>query len=343
MKKLILWARLGLYFFVLSSPVYGQERVVAAYGGTSGQQAPLWLAHDLSFFKKHGIYVEPTLIRGGSIRTAAISAGEVQFGVDSGVSPVTSAIAGAEVVIIATYYNKHPWSFAVRPGIRSPQELAGKKIGVLSLGASNHMAVVTALRHWGIDERSVTILRAGGTAERLAALQTGMIDATVLIAPETQRARKAGIPILLELAELREGFPTISIVTTKKFLANKRDVAKQFLKGISEGVYVFKTDRERSLKALAKWMRTSDTEVLEDTYQSHASNVSFPPFTDLSGIRAVIDFLGRSRPEAARRSPQEFVDEKILKELEAEGFLMRSEKDGRLERRVLWEDRKLGI
>src|SRR5680860_1565835 len=78
----------------------------------------------------------------------------------------------------------------------------GEKIGVLSLGASNHMAVVTALRHWGIEEKSVTIMRAGGISERLAALQSRLIDATVLIPPETRRARKLGIPILLELTDL---------------------------------------------------------------------------------------------------------------------------------------------
>jgi|SRR5713226_166069 len=314
--------RVGLCLYLSSVPsiVGAQERVIAGYGGISGQQAPLWVAYDLGLFKKYGLQVEPILIGGGAVRTAAVSTGEVQFGVDSAVSPITSAFAGADVVIVATYYNKHPWSFAVRPGIRSPKDLAGKKIGVLSLGASNHMAVVTALRHWGIDERSVTILRSGGTAERLAALQAGMIDVTVLIAPETQRARKAGIPILLELAELREGFPTVSIVATKRFLANKRDVSKQFLKGISEGVYIFKTDRERSLQALAKWMRTGDREVLENTYQSHAANVSFPPVTDLSGVQAVLDFLGRSRPEAVKRNPEDFVEERVLKELEAEGF-----------------------
>ena len=316
----LLCAVICLYLSSIPSLVYGQERTIASYGGISGQQTPLWLAHDLGLFKKHGLQVEPILIGGGAVRTAAISTGEVQFGVDSAVSPITSAFAGADVVIVATYYNKHPWSFAVRPGIRSPKDLAGKKIGVLSLGASNHMAVVTALRHWKIDERSVNILRSGGTAQRLAALQAGMIDATVLIAPETQRARKAGIPILLELGELREGFPTVSIVTTKRFLANKRDIAKQFLKGISEAVYIFKSDRERSLKALAKWMRTTDREVLDDTYQSHAANMSFPPFTDLSGVQAVLDFLERTRPETAKRNPQDFVDERVLKELEAEGF-----------------------
>jgi ABC-type nitrate/sulfonate/bicarbonate transport system substrate-binding protein len=215
--SVVVWVALLAELGSLSLPAYSQERVVAAYGGISGQQAPLWVASDLGIFKKYRLHVEAILIRGGAIRTAAISAGEVQFGVDAAVSPVTSAVSGADVVIVTTFYNKHPWSFAVRPEIKTPEDLKGKKIGVASLGASNHMAVASALRYWGIDERSVTILRAGGTAERLAALQTGMIDATVLIAPETGRARKAGIPILLELGELREGFPTISVVATKRF------------------------------------------------------------------------------------------------------------------------------
>jgi len=305
---------------VLSVLAYSQEKATAAYGGISGQQAPLWVASDLGIFKKYGLQVEAVLIRGGAVRTAAISAGEVIFGVDSAVSPITSAVSGADMVIVASYYNRHPWSFAVRPGIRTPQDLAGKRIGVLSLGASNHMAVASALRYWGIDERSVTILRAGGTAERLAALQAGMIDATVLIAPETGRARKAGIPILLDLGDLREGFPTISVVTTRRFLSSKKDIVKQFLKGISEGVYIFKTDREKSLRSLARWMRTQDKEILEDAYQNHAPKMTFPPFTDLSGVQAVLDFLGRSRPEPKKRAAQEFVEEGILKELEREGF-----------------------
>lgn len=59
----------------LSLPAYSQERVVAAYGGISGQQAPLWVASDLGLFKKYGLDLEPVFIAGGATRTAAISAG----------------------------------------------------------------------------------------------------------------------------------------------------------------------------------------------------------------------------------------------------------------------------
>ena len=94
--------------------------------GFRGQQASLWLASDIGLFKKHGLNVERVLVRGGATRTAGISSGEIQFGVDSAVSPFTAAASGIDLVIVASYYNKHPWSFAVRPEIKTPQELVGK-------------------------------------------------------------------------------------------------------------------------------------------------------------------------------------------------------------------------
>lgn len=105
--SLIVWVALVLG--PRSLPAYGQERAAAAYGGISGQQAPLWLASDLGLFKKYGLDVEPVFIAGGATRTAAISAGEIQLGVDSAVSPITSAVLGADITVVATYYNKNPF------------------------------------------------------------------------------------------------------------------------------------------------------------------------------------------------------------------------------------------
>jgi len=317
---IIIYVTLLIWLGALPVSAYAQDRVKAAYDGTSGQQAPLWLATDLGLFKKYGVEGNPVLIMNAPVRMASLAANESQFGVGAAIAPLTAALAGADSIIVATYHNKHLASFAVSPDIRTPQDLKGKDIGVTSLGGATHLAAAIALKHWGIDERSVTIRPAGGSSDRLVSLLARRMTATVLNEPYSQMARKAGIPILLELGELGEGFPTVSVVTTKKFLATQRETVKQFLKGISEGVYIFRTDRERSLKSLAKWLRSNDQELLDLTYRTHAKKMSFPPYTDLTGVQAVLDFLSRSRPEAKNRKAQEFVDEGILKELEREGF-----------------------
>src|ERR1044071_88132 len=172
------WMMFVICSATLSVSAYGQDRVKAAYDGTSGQQAPLWLASDLGLFKKYGIDGNPVLIMNAPVRMASLAANESQFSVGAAIAPLTAAIAGADSIIVATYHNKHLASLAVNPNIRSPQDLKGKDIGVTSLGGATHLAAAIALKHWGIDEKSVTIRPAGGSSDRLVSLMAHRMTAT---------------------------------------------------------------------------------------------------------------------------------------------------------------------
>jgi NitT/TauT family transport system substrate-binding protein len=153
-----------------------QDRLRAGYSGISGYQVPLWLAVDLGLFKKYGLNLEPVLFRGGAESANAMSAGEIHFDVVAPQPHIAADLAGADITIIGTYFNKHTYSVVARPVIKSPEELRGKKIGVLSTVGLNQIVVVTALKHWGMEEKQVTLLRAGGSRDRLTALQNGLID-----------------------------------------------------------------------------------------------------------------------------------------------------------------------
>jgi len=314
---LFLWVALSLF---AATPGHSQERVRAGYSGTSGYQVPLWVAVDLGLFKKYGIFVEPVLFRGGSESASALTAGEIQFDVVAPQPHIAADLSGADIIIIATYFNKHSYSVVARPGIGSPQELRGKKIGVLSPVGLNRIVVDTALKHWGIDGKSVTLLRAGGSRDRFAALQSGLIDATVLTGAFVDKARAAGMPVLLDLGDLEDSYPTVSLMTTKSTQSSKPNVVKGFLQGISEAIYVFKTDPNAGLKSLSKWMRTQDKATLESAYRSYAPKISFPPYTVLSGVQVAVDDLATTRPDARGKSAQEFVNEQILRELDQQGF-----------------------
>lgn len=303
-----------------ANPGHTQERVRAGYSGISGYQVPLWLAVDLGLFKKYGLAVEPVLFRGGSESAAALTAGEIQFDVVAPQPHIAGNLSGADIIIIGTYFNKHTYSVVARPGIRSPQELRGKKIGVLGLVGLNQIVVNTALKHWGIDEKSVTLLRAGGSRDRFTALQSGLIDATVLAGAFVDKARAAGMPILLDLGDLEDSYPTVSLMTTKSIQSSRRKVVRGFLQGISEAIYIFKTDLHAGQKSLSKWMRTQDKATLESAYRSYAPRISFPPYTVLSGVQVAVDDLATTRPDAKGRSAQEFVNEEILRELDKQSF-----------------------
>ncbi len=300
--------------------VFAQERPRAGYSGISGYQAPLWLGVDLGLFDKYGIHLDPVLFRGGAESTLALGNGEIQFDVVSPQPHIAADLAGADIAIIGTYFNKHTYSVVARSGLKSPQDLRGKKIGVLSVVGLNQIVVAAALRHWGMDEKSVTLVRAGGSRDRLNALQSGLIDATVLTGAFVDRARAAGLPVLLDLGDLEDAFPTVSLMTTRSLHAARRALVKSFLQAISEAIWIFKSDPVLGRKSLAKWMRTQDGSILDGAYQSYAPRISFPPYTDLAGVQVVIEDLGHSRADARGRKAQEFVNEEILRDLDRQGF-----------------------
>ena len=306
---------------LVSTPLaFAQERVRAGYSGISGYQVPLWLAVDLGLFRKYGLNVEPILFRGGAESTHALTGGEIQFDVVAPQPHIAANLSGADIIIIGTYFNKHTYSIAARPNIRTPQDLRGKKLGVLSAVGLNQIVVATALRHWGIDDKSVTLLRAGGSRDRLTALQNGLIDATVLTGAFVDRARASGMNILLDLGDLEDSFPTVSLMTTKSLQAAKRNLVRGFMQGIGEAIHIFKSDRAAGQKSLSKWMRTQDNAILDSAYKSYAPRISFPPYTELAGVQVAVDDLANSRADAKGKKAQEFVNEEVLRELDKQGY-----------------------
>jgi NitT/TauT family transport system substrate-binding protein len=299
---------------------FAQERVRAGYSGISGYQVPLWLGVDLGLFKKYGLNLEPILFRGGAESALALTNGEIQFDIVAPQPHIAADLSGADIMIIGTYFNKHTYSVVARAGIKSPQELRGKKIGVLSTVGLNQIVVATALKHWGIDEKSVTLLRAGGSRDRLTALQNGLIDATVLTGAFVDRAKASGMNTLLDLGDLEDAFPTVSLMTTKSLQTSKRNSVRSFLQGIGEAIYVFKTDITLGQKSLSKWMRTQDKATLDSAYRSYAPRISFPPYTELAGVQLVVDDLATTRIDAKGKKAQDFVNEEVLRELDKQGF-----------------------
>jgi hypothetical protein len=68
-------------------------------------------------------------------------------------------------------------------------------------------------------------------------------------------------------------------------------------------------------------MRIEEPDVLKTTYDYFAPRFSFPPRVDLSGVRDTLRFYAEQQnPELKNRSPEEFIDQSLLDELEKEGF-----------------------
>lgn len=289
----------------------------AGYGGIAGYQLPLWINKEAGISRKYGIELEPLLISGGALNTQALLAGSIQMSQNSASAAIQAALRGAPVALAAVLENRMPLQIVSRSEIKTPQQLIGKKIGILRFGGSNDTGVQWALRAWKIDPRQVTIVQSGATNARMTALTLGQIDATILSYPEIHIARKRGMNVLADIADFST-YPNTSLVFTRSFLEKQRPLAKNLLRSQIEAVHYMRTQREGSVRVLKKYLRVDDLESVEATYEFFSRRAEAMPRASLEGIGNILKEMG-----APHRNPQEFVDMSLLDEIEKEGFMQR--------------------
>ena len=318
--KLSLLALLTISDGVLVIGAKAQEKIIVGYDGHAGFQGVVWAAKDLRLFEKYGFTAELVLIPGSARGMAALMSESAHFVQGSATAPLSAYLRGGDVVVVAAALNKFPFSVVTKKEIQKPSQLAGKKIGIVNFGGSNDLAVTLALKEWNIPRNAVTILASGGAPERLAALLTGALDATVLSPPETVAASRAGLNILANLSELSASFPQTLIMVRRSFLASNRDAVKRFVRAYSEAVHEFKADKSKAIKVYARHLKQKDQQILEETHDYYAPRFSFPPRIDRIGINNALALVRQNAKETKATDLTAFVDESLLDELEQEGF-----------------------
>jgi NitT/TauT family transport system substrate-binding protein len=296
------------------------QKIIADYGGHSGFQSAVWIARDLKIFEKHGLDVEIIMITGAARSVAALLGGSTQFATGSATGPLAAMVRGSDIKLLGASYNKFPYAFVVRPDIRAPNDLRGKRINILNFGGSNDLALQLAFKEWGLKLSDATVVIGGDAPTRLGALMAGRMDATILSPPHLTRAVKAGYRVLADMGDMNASFTQSSLYTRGAYLKENRDRAKRFVRAYAEAVHVIKTDRERTMKVFASRMRIEDPETLRTTYDYFAPRFSFPPRIDLEGVRETLRFYAGQNPDFKGRKAEEFVDHSIIDELEKEGF-----------------------
>lgn len=318
---------LGLALILLSDAGLAQEkseRMHVGYSAQAGAFAPIWITKEAGLFKKNGLDVDLVFIPGGPTAASALMAREVQVVAMAGPAIVTSNLAGSDLVMIAGIVNTFAFQFVTIKEITVPAQLKGKRIGVNRFGAAPDVAARYALKHMGIDPREVIILQLGEQATRLAAMKTGNLEAAILLPPITTLAQKEGMNVLLDMSELGAEFQITGLASSRSFLTQKRPTALKFMRAFVEGIHFYKTRRKESMDIIAKYMRTNDMEAVGATYDYFATKiVPKKPYPSTKGIKALLELAAKERAEAARISPERFVNLTLLKELDESGFIDR--------------------
>jgi ABC-type nitrate/sulfonate/bicarbonate transport system substrate-binding protein len=304
---------------VLPAIVLGQQYMIG-YAGFAGFQVSMWAAKDLGLLKKYGLEGETVLVPGTSRQIQALVGDSIQFAHVDAAGHIRAVMRGADIVMVAASLNKFPFSFVTVKEIRKPADLIGKKIGIVGFGGANDLAVTLLLREWKIPRDKVTVLQAGGGTNRLLALSTGALDATVLSHPELGEALRMGMNELGNLDEFKSAdYPMTAVAVRRSFMAQNRDVVKRFMMAYAEATYQFMNHKEKGISILKRRLKQENPKALEETYKYFAPKFSFPTRVSHNGLQNTLELIAQENPKLDTKTDK-YIDESILNELEKEGF-----------------------
>ena len=129
--------------------------------------------------------------------------------------------------------------------------------------------------------------------------------------------------MLADVAALGLAYQHQGGVTTRKFLRERPDVVRNFVKSYIEAVHRLKTDRAVGMKIAAKYLRLDDKELLQKTYESSIDENKLPAkqYPTLDGLKTILDQLALKDPKAKAAKPQDFVDARFVEEFDKSGYI----------------------
>src|SRR6266403_1955998 len=292
----VLWITFGLWF---TPAARSQMKARVAWTSFASNMSGTWVAQEEGLFKKNGLEVELIHIPSTSRAIQTLLAGELAYTYMDGRTAVQATLKGADAVIIAGVANRLVFSFIARPEIKNFNDLKGKKIGITRLGSSTHSVTLWVMNKFGLKPDEYQMLQLVDVPNIFTAIVAGQIDAGALSPPTNFRARKAGLSELIDLSKEGPEYVSVAIGSTRSFV---------------------KANKAAGIRAIQRYARIKDPDILEATYGEARSYIETVPYVTRKGMETIIAELLPTEAKAKTAKPDDFLDTRFVSQLEKEGF-----------------------
>ena len=299
------------------------SRVVIGYPSPTPRVAPLWIAQDLDFFGKYGLTAQIVLVRNNQMLIAGLAAGDIDIGYTGGTTVLGGAAAGAELKMVAGFVSRGRGFLTVRPDIRKPADLSGKRFGVQSIGGTLWMYAMLTLEHLGLDSARdrIQFVIVGDQTVMVRALEANVVDAAVFTTRTFSLALKQkGFNLL---AEVLPAMAATGIVTRKSLLEKKSTTIENAMKALIEAEYFLlaPSGKAQTIKTIMNRLKLSDPSLAEEGHADVVKEFETKPYPSLDGMKNMQRLLALQNPKLADVNAPSLIDSSLLRKLEDSGFL----------------------
>jgi NitT/TauT family transport system substrate-binding protein len=287
-----------------------------------GEAAPantflaIWVAQAAGFYEAQGLKLEIVRMAGGRDSGPELKSGRVQL-IHIGMSSVVRAnLAGGELRNIGSLSNVIRATMFAAPHVKTNADLKGGIFGISSEGSESDSATTLVLRRLGLTRADVVVKEIG--TERLSAVRSGAVAATLLGEPQRSQAFTAGLRVVADLYAERIPWLYSGLTVDRGYLAANRDTLIRFLKATIEGNHLAMTDEKLAKEMLAKQLKLTDAKVIDQSYANFKAETPLNAEIDRAGAENV---LATVAPANASRNLADYIDTSLIDGLRTDGFL----------------------
>ena len=284
----------------------------------------IFVTKEGKLFEKYGLDAEVITVMGSGIGSKALISGNLDIIPIATPTVIAANLAGADMAILAHTMPAVVHALMVRPDIKKPEDLKGKKIGVSSLGSLTDFLVRSIAKKKGLNpDRDITLITTGGSdTERVMALKAGAVEASAVSHPGYGLARKMGFNMLWDSAKELD-YPWMEITTRRAAIKNDRELITNYMKAHLEGIALFKTNRDFGIKVIKKYLKTPDDDLVSESYDIFSKMFLPTPYPNHPGMKISYEYVAMTRSDIWNHKPEEFTDPSFVAELDKSGFIKR--------------------
>ncbi|MGE5854326.1 MAG: ABC transporter substrate-binding protein [Deltaproteobacteria bacterium] len=229
-------------------------RIVVGVSTVNVAFLPIYLTQDKGFFKDEGLDVLVVMFNAGATNLQAMIGGDVQIMAGGVPETVLARAAGADIKNFWAISNVMPFQIYGSAKLKSLEQSKGKKFAISRFGSLSEFLTRSALKQSGVDPKDVTMLQIGATPARFTTLASGIVDATILWFPVTERAKAAGMNKLFDLKDLYPNWTNVGFIARESWLAKEKEQTTKFLRAYQRGVRYTRENRDDGIRTLRKYV-----------------------------------------------------------------------------------------
>ncbi len=222
------------------------------------QYAPFYMAVEQGYFQENGIEIEFDY----SFETDGVTlvgAEDLQFALVSGEQVLFARAQELPVVYVYGWWQDYPVGIAakVEEEILSPEDLAGKRIGLPGLFGANYIGLRALLNQAGLQEDDVILDSIG--FNQVEALATDQEQA-VVIYTNNEPIQLAALGYDIDLIRVADYTQLASngLITNEATIADNPDLVRRMTQAISSGLADVLADPDRAFEVSKKYVENLD-------------------------------------------------------------------------------------